>query len=110
MENKLYTAKETIDSRLELPRDILLDLPTITILANNEINIENHKGVVIFEEETPYELIKLIKPHTLVKGGDYEGKVVVGQDIANELKLVQFVDGKSTTNTIKRIQQSETNN
>ena len=66
--------------------------------------------MVIFEEETPYELIKLVKPHTLVKGGDYEGKDVVGQDIANELKLVQFVDGKSTTNTIKRIQNSETSN
>ena len=73
-------------------------------------SLESVDYVVIFEEETPYELIKLIKPHTLVKGGDYEGKVVVGQDIANELKLVQFVDGKSTTNTIKRIQKSETNN
>ena len=73
-------------------------------------SLESVDYVVIFEEETPYELIKLIKPHTLVKGGDYEGKIVIGQDIANELKLVQFVDGKSTTNTIKRIQNSETNN
>lgn len=73
-------------------------------------SLESVDYVVIFEEETPYELIKLIKPHTLVKGGDYEGKDVVGQDIANELKLVQFVEGKSTTNTIKRIQNSETNN
>ncbi len=53
-------------------------------------SLESVDYVVIFEEETPYELIKLIKPHTLVKGGDYEGKIVVGQDIANELKLVQF--------------------
>jgi D-beta-D-heptose 7-phosphate kinase/D-beta-D-heptose 1-phosphate adenosyltransferase len=73
-------------------------------------SLESVDYVVIFKEETPYELIKLIKPHTLVKGGDYEGKDVVGQDIANELKLVQFVDGKSTTNTIKRIQNSETSN
>lgn len=73
-------------------------------------SLESVDYVVIFEEETPYELIKLVKPHTLVKGGDYEGKNVVGQDIANELKLVQFVDGKSTTNTIKRIQNSETSN
>ena len=51
MDNKFYKAKEIIASKLELPRDILLDLPKITILANNEINIENHKGVVIFEEE-----------------------------------------------------------
>lgn len=67
-------------------------------------SLESVDYVVIFEEDTPYELIKLIKPHVLVKGGDYEGKEVVGQDIADELKLVQFVDGKSTTNTIKRIQ------
>ncbi len=73
-------------------------------------SLESVDYVVIFEEETPYELIKVIKPHTLVKGGDYEGKDVVGQDIVNELKLVQFVDGKSTTNTIKRIQNSETSN
>jgi D-beta-D-heptose 7-phosphate kinase/D-beta-D-heptose 1-phosphate adenosyltransferase len=61
--------------------------------------------VVVFEEDTPYDLIKAIKPHILVKGGDYEGKKVVGQDIADELRLVQFVDGKSTTETIKKIQQ-----
>jgi D-beta-D-heptose 7-phosphate kinase / D-beta-D-heptose 1-phosphate adenosyltransferase len=73
-------------------------------------SLESVDYVVIFEEETPYELIKAIKPHTLVKGGDYEGKDVVGQDIANELKLVKFVDGKSTTNTIKRIQNNETSN
>ena len=70
-------------------------------------SLESVDYVVIFEEETPYELIKLIKPNVLVKGGDYEGKEVVGQDIADELKLVQFVDGKSTTNTIKRIQENE---
>ena len=62
--------------------------------------------VVIFDEDSPYDLIKSIKPHTLVKGGDYQGKAVVGQDIADELKLVQFVDGKSTTKTIEKIKQA----
>ena len=62
--------------------------------------------VVIFDKDTPYDLIKAVKPHVLVKGGDYEGQEVVGQDIADELKLVQFVDGKSTTKTIEKIQQS----
>ena len=61
--------------------------------------------VVVFDKDTPYDLIKAVKPHVLVKGGDYEGKEVVGQDIADELKLVQFVDGKSTTRTIEKIQQ-----
>jgi D-beta-D-heptose 7-phosphate kinase / D-beta-D-heptose 1-phosphate adenosyltransferase len=73
-------------------------------------SLESVDYVVIFEEETPYELIKLIQPNILVKGGDYEGKDVVGQDIAQELRLVQFVDGKSTTKIIQRIQNNETNN
>jgi D-beta-D-heptose 7-phosphate kinase / D-beta-D-heptose 1-phosphate adenosyltransferase len=60
--------------------------------------------VVIFDEDTPFDLIKLIKPDLLVKGSDYEGKKVVGEDIAKELKLVQFIEGKSTSKTIKRIQ------
>ena len=59
--------------------------------------------VVIFDEDTPYELIKSIKPHILVKGGDYSGKNVVGQDLADELKLVKFIDGKSSTQTIEKI-------
>lgn len=60
--------------------------------------------VVPFEADTPYELIKMIKPDVLVKGGDYEGKDVVGTEFASELKLVDFVDGKSTTKTIEKIQ------
>ncbi|HIC44807.1 MAG TPA: D-glycero-beta-D-manno-heptose-7-phosphate kinase [Sulfurimonas sp.] len=61
--------------------------------------------VVIFSEETPHDLIKMIEPDVLVKGGDYEGKIVVGTEFAKELKLVDFVDGKSTTKTIERIQK-----
>ena len=60
--------------------------------------------VVPFSEDTPHELIKMIKPDVLVKGGDYEGKRVVGTEFAGELKLVDFVNGKSTTKTIQKIQ------
>jgi D-beta-D-heptose 7-phosphate kinase/D-beta-D-heptose 1-phosphate adenosyltransferase len=62
--------------------------------------------IVIFQEETPYELIKAIVPDVLVKGGDYEGKEVVGSDIAKETRLVEFVAGKSTTKIIERAQLS----
>lgn len=62
--------------------------------------------VVPFEDDTPYELIKMIEPDTLVKGGDYKGKDVVGAEFSGELRLVDFVDGKSTTKTIQRIQES----
>jgi D-beta-D-heptose 7-phosphate kinase/D-beta-D-heptose 1-phosphate adenosyltransferase len=59
--------------------------------------------VVIFDEDTPYELISKVQPDVLVKGADYEGKEVIGSDIAKETKLVEFVNGKSTTNTINKI-------
>lgn len=59
--------------------------------------------VVIFSEDTPYKLIQRVKPHILTKGADYEGKEVVGSDIAEEVRLIDFVDGRSTTNIIKKI-------
>ncbi len=62
--------------------------------------------MVIFDEDTPYELISKIKPDVLVKGADYEGKEVVGSDIAKETKLVTFVNGRSTTKTIEKIQKA----
>ena len=61
--------------------------------------------VVVFSEDTPYELIDRIKPDILVKGADYKGKEVVGSDIVDEVKLIDFIDGKSTTNIIKRMSQ-----
>ncbi len=70
--------------------------------------LESVDYVVMFSDETPYELIKNIAPDILVKGGDYEGKSVVGAEFAGELRLVQFVDGKSTTATISRINEGVT--
>ena len=69
--------------------------------------LESVDYVVVFDEDTPYDLIEAIKPHILVKGSDYEGEEVVGQDIVDELKLIQFVDGKSTTNIINKIQKEK---
>lgn len=66
--------------------------------------------VVIFGEDTPYELIKKIQPDVLVKGGDYKPEEVVGRDIVEarggRLELIQFVEGKSTTNIINKISKS----
>jgi len=67
--------------------------------------LESVDYVVIFDEDTPYELIKAIEPDTLIKGGDYLGKEVVGEDIAGELKLIEFINGKSTSEIIKSIKQ-----
>ncbi|HIP13436.1 MAG TPA: D-glycero-beta-D-manno-heptose-7-phosphate kinase [Arcobacter sp.] len=65
--------------------------------------LESIDFVVPFTEDTPYELIKLIQPNILVKGADYEGKEIVGSDVANEVVLIDFVAGKSTTNLIEKI-------
>ena len=67
--------------------------------------IEAVDYVVIFDEDTPYELIQKIQPHILVKGADYKGKDVIGEDIVEELKLVEFQDGKSSTKIIEKIKQ-----
>ena len=83
-------------------RPINIQLDRAYILAA----LEAVDYVVVFDEDTPYDLIKAVKPDVLVKGSDYEGKKVVGQDIADELKLVEFVDGKSTTKTIEKIRKS----
>jgi rfaE bifunctional protein nucleotidyltransferase chain/domain len=58
--------------------------------------------VVIFDEETPYELIKKVKPDIVVKGGDYQQEDVVGNDLA-EVKIFNFVDGYSTTNILEKM-------
>jgi len=63
--------------------------------------------VVLFDEDTPMELIAAVRPHILVKGGDYTPEGVVGKDLVESyggrVELIQFVDGKSTTNIIEQI-------
>ena len=57
-------------------------------------------GVVIFDEETPYNLIKRLKPDIIVKGGDYKPKDVIGNDIAR-IKIFNYIDGYSTTKILE---------
>ena len=59
--------------------------------------------VIPFSEDNPYELIKKIKPDVLVKGGDYNNKKIIGSELVNEVVLIEFVEGYSTTNFIKKI-------
>jgi D-beta-D-heptose 7-phosphate kinase/D-beta-D-heptose 1-phosphate adenosyltransferase len=58
--------------------------------------------VIIFDEETPYNLIKLVKPDIITKGGDYTTDTVVGNDLA-EVIIVPFTEGYSTTNIAKKM-------
>lgn len=56
--------------------------------------------VVVFNEETPYELIKQLQPDLIVKGGDYTVEEIVGHDLA-PVHIVPTVEGYSTTNIIE---------
>ena len=62
--------------------------------------------VVVFDMDTPRELIAKIRPDVLVKGADYAGKEVVGSEFSKEVRLIEFIEGKSTTHLIQKIKES----
>lgn len=72
------------------------------------LGLKSVDWVVPFSEDTPERLISLLLPNVLVKGGDYKIEDVVGADIVlkegGEVKILDFVEGYSTTNSIKKIQ------
>jgi len=63
--------------------------------------------LTIFGEDTPLELLQVVRPQILVKGGDYQTDEVVGKNLVESyggrVELIQFVDGKSTTNIIDKV-------
>ncbi len=92
------------------------DKSVSSIKANRPINPQNHRAeilsslemvdyVVLFDEETPYELIEFIQPDILVKGGDWKKEDIVGSDIANETHSLPYVEGVSTSAIIERIKR-----
>lgn len=68
-------------------------------------------AVVLFEEDTPLELIRELRPDVLVKGGDYSVDTVVGAaDVTargGEVVIVPLTPGHSTTSTIQRLRESD---
>jgi len=67
-------------------------------------------AVVVFEEDTPLELIKIILPDMIVKGGDWKPEQIVGSDIVlangGEVKSLAFKEGYSTTSIEEKIRKS----
>ena len=61
--------------------------------------------VVPFAEPDPFELISSLRPHVLVKGGDWEEGEVVGRELVEETILVPYIEGASTSGIIKTILQ-----
>lgn len=70
--------------------------------------------VVLFEEDTPLELIRLLEPDVLVKGGDYREEEIVGREVVlargGEVRVLPLLPGYSTTallNRLRRVKQDE---
>ena len=70
-------------------------------------NLKSVDYVIIFDEDTPYNLIKDIVPDYLVKGGDWKEEDIVGWDIVKaaggKVMSLDYVDNYSTTNTLKKL-------
>ena len=58
--------------------------------------------IVVFDEDTPYELYKTLRPNTIVKGGDYTADSVVGAEFSERVEIFTYMEGKSTTKIIER--------
>ena len=67
--------------------------------------------VVMFNEDTPYNLIKKVQPDVLVKGADYKKEDIVGYDIVKQkggnVETINYLEGFSTSNIIKKIKEEE---
>jgi D-beta-D-heptose 7-phosphate kinase/D-beta-D-heptose 1-phosphate adenosyltransferase len=92
------------------------DKSVSSIKPDRPINLQNHRAevlsslemvdyVVLFDEATPYELIKLIQPDILVKGGDWKKEEIVGSDIARETYSLSYIEGVSTSGIIEKIKR-----
>jgi rfaE bifunctional protein nucleotidyltransferase chain/domain len=72
--------------------------------------LESVSATVIFTEDTPEIIIKLIKPDILVKGGDWKIDQIVGgefvQSYGGQVLSLLFIDGKSTTSIVSKIEKS----
>ena len=66
-------------------------------------------AVILFDEDTPYELIKKVQPDVLVKGSDYNAEDIVGYDIVKakggEVVTIDFIEGYSTTSIIEKLKK-----
>ncbi|WP_461205587.1 sporulation protein YqfC [Clostridium sp. DL1XJH146] len=71
-------AVEEIARKLDIPKEIVMDLPKITITANREIFIENHKGIILFEED-------------MIKVNSNTGVIIIN---GNKLRI-EYLEGKT---------------
>ncbi len=91
-------------ARLKGPtRPIQPDVARATVLAS----LSNVDLVVLFEDDTPLELIEMLRPGVLIKGGDYTVETIVGADFVQSyggrVDIIELVPGFSTTKTVEKL-------
>lgn len=59
--------------------------------------------IIVFDEDTPYNILRELRPYYLVKGADYRVENVIGREFAKEVLLCELVEGVSTTNTVRTL-------
>ena len=69
--------------------------------------LESVSYVCVFNEDTPYHLIKAVRPDVLVKGGDYKPAEIVGREFAGKVVRFALLKGRSTTGIIKKVSNKE---
>ncbi|AGX05565.1 MULTISPECIES: sporulation protein YqfC [Bacillaceae] len=79
-------------NQMELPQDVMMDLPRITMIGQIHIYIENHRGLIAFSDK---ELRLLLKQgQLLIKGSTFVIKTILPEEILLEGKIdqVQYID------------------
>lgn len=89
-------------SRLKPGRPIIPEAQRAEVVAG----LEAVDYVALFDEDTPYELIKFLRPDVLVKGGDWKVEDIVGHDLVPETYSLPYIEGISTTEIIEKIKSS----
>ncbi|WP_427339548.1 sporulation protein YqfC [Caloranaerobacter sp. DY30410] len=91
MKRKVDDIKSTISDILELPKDIVLDLPKITLIGNLQLYIENHKGIIEYSKQririnTNIGILRIV-------GKDLTIRTIVTEEIivAGEIEIVEFI-------------------
>ena len=90
MKEKIERTREILSEKFDLPKDVTMNLPEITIIGNSEITIENHKGIILFERS-------IIKINTKDKIINIEGEnfeiLYIGEStitISGNFKLISY--------------------
>lgn len=89
MKRMTEKVRNWLGTRLDLPTDVALDLPRITMVGQLHIYIENHRGLLVFTEEETRLLLK--KGQLLIKGKDFVIKSIIADELLLEGKIEKVI-------------------